>query len=69
VETLARIADFLGLPLTAACQDWVTRNIEPRDLSQYRRAPPEQVRQVEALIGGTLLRLGYPLAHPSRQSA
>jgi hypothetical protein len=69
VETLARIADFLALPVTRECQEWVTRNIEPRDLSQYLRAPPEQVRQVEALIGDTLARLGYPLAHPGRQSA
>lgn len=69
VETLARIAEFLRLPLTPACREWVQAHIAPRDLSQYRRAPAEQVRQVEALIGDTLVRLGYPLAHAGRQSA
>jgi hypothetical protein len=69
VETVGRIAGFLGLPFTAASQDWVAQNIQARDLSQFRRAPPEQVREVETLIGGTLTRLGYRLAYPSRQSA
>jgi hypothetical protein len=69
LETVSRIAEFLRLPFTPAAREWVQKNIAARDLSQYLRAPPEQVREVEGLIGGTLTRLGYPLAYPSRQSA
>jgi hypothetical protein len=63
-ETVTRIAAFLQVPFTPQAREWVQQNIAARDLSQYRRAPPEQVRQVEALIGATLVKLGYPLAHP-----
>jgi hypothetical protein len=69
VETVGRIAEFLRLPFTTAAREWVQKNIAPRDLSQYRQAPPELVQEVEALIGDTLVKLGYPLAYPKRQSA
>ncbi len=68
-ETVARIAAFLALPFSREAQAWVAGNIQARDLEQYRRAPPGQVREVEALIGDTLVRLGYRLDHSSRQSA
>jgi hypothetical protein len=69
VPTMQRIADFLELPFGAACREWVQRNIVAKDLRQYRRAPPEQVRAVEALIGGTLAELGYCLEYPPAQAS
>ncbi|HEX7928662.1 MAG TPA: sulfotransferase [bacterium] len=69
VETVARIADFLQLGFPPASREWVQKHIVARDLSQYRQAPPDLVKDVEGLIGGTLVKLGYTLAHTTRQSA
>jgi Sulfotransferase family len=68
LEVMERIAGFLELPMTKACRTYTRDGIKAGDLSQFRRVPPERVREVEELIGGTLTRLGYALAEQAAGS-
>lgn len=57
---MERVAGFLGVPMTAACRDYVRAEFRARPPA-WRRADPARVREVEAAVGDTLRALGYPV--------
>ena len=68
-DAAERISEFLQLHISWAAREWLKRNIQAHDVNQYRKASPDLVRDVEALIGPTLEKLGYALEHSSRPRA
>jgi hypothetical protein len=58
-EMASRVCEFLCIPMTNACRNYVTSQVEPGKVDQYRSADPKQVREVEAVVGATLRRHGF----------
>ncbi|HVM59367.1 MAG TPA: sulfotransferase [Verrucomicrobiae bacterium] len=59
VEWTEKLCGFLGLPMTERCRQYLTSEINPRNVGQYRNESAALVREVEQRTGGTLKRHGY----------
>lgn len=59
VALMNRLADFLGIPMTEACRDYVAGTLTDAQIGQHHDADPAQLREVEAQIGPLLSELGY----------
>lgn len=55
----ARIASFLGLPLTPRCRDYLAKEVDAKRAGQFVREDPGKLAEVTALLAPTLERLGY----------
>lgn len=55
------VCRFLGLPMTQACRTYLSDNVRPGKISQYREEDPEKVAEVERILGPTLEQWGYEL--------
>jgi hypothetical protein len=63
--TVERCAEFLNLPMTDACREYLADKINPSKIAQHRHEDPALVAQVEAAIADELSRNGYePTAGP-----
>ena len=60
VAAMEEVANFLGLPMTDACREYVSDGLRPEKLAQYRHEDPERVAEVEAILAPTLRACGYP---------
>jgi hypothetical protein len=58
-ETAQKVCGFLNMPMTEACANYIKDGIDPRKVSQYRKADPGLVREVEQRVGSILQRYGY----------
>lgn len=69
MQLMERIAEFLEVPMTDACRDYIRTTTTSAQISQYQDADQEQIAEVEARIGPTLTALGYPLSTDSKSGA
>jgi hypothetical protein len=53
------VAEFLKLPMTERCRDYLRSNLRPGKVAQHRAEDPVQIAEVEALIEPTLRAWGY----------
>ncbi len=67
-ETVQRCADFLNLPMTGACRDYLADKINPAKIAQHRENDPALIAQVESIIGDELTANGYELTAGSLAS-
>ena len=58
-EWAERIAEFLELPMTPACRDYVAHGIDARKVGQYRSEDPALVREAEQRAAPTLARYRF----------
>ena len=66
---MARIADFLQVPFSEACRNYVSTHFDKSLIGAWRAEDAPRVAEVEAVIGDTLTALGYALAaHPAAES-
>lgn len=63
-ETMSRVADFLGLPMSDECRRYLDANVRADKVAQYRNEDPAVVAEVEACIGDTLAEWGYAPSTP-----
>lgn len=59
VESMQGVADFLELPMTDACRDYLAAQVRPEKVGQHREEDPAKLAAVEELIGDTLAAEGY----------
>ncbi|MCH7850917.1 MAG: sulfotransferase [Nanoarchaeota archaeon] len=66
---MARIADFLQVPYSEACRNYVNTHFNKSLIGAWRAEDSARVAEVEAVIGDTLTALGYALStHPVAES-
>jgi hypothetical protein len=58
-ETVKGLCEFLEMPMTEACANYLKGGIDRRKVAQYRDADPKLVREVEKGVGPVLERYGY----------
>ena len=58
-EEMGRVAEFLGLPLTEACEAYVSTHFSLEQVAQFNREDGAAVQEVAAAIGDTLRAYGY----------
>jgi len=61
LATVQRCADFLGLPMTEACREYLADKVNPAKAAQHLESDPALVSQVESAIGDELTACGYEL--------
>lgn len=59
VETGHRISDFLEVPMTDRCLEYLARAIDSSKKRQHRDEDREEVRAIERGIASTLRKVGY----------
>jgi hypothetical protein len=59
VREMEKTADFLNVPMTNVCRDYLVREVDPAKVAQFQKQDPLKVAEVENLIGQTLVRYGY----------
>jgi hypothetical protein len=58
-DSTEQLAEFLGIPVTDECRDFLSRELDGSKARQHRENDPAQVEEVVAAIGGTLEQYGY----------
>lgn len=58
-EVLKRLCEFLAIPMTPACEDYLSNKINTSKVAQYRENSEQQIKEVETRIGDTLRKHGY----------
>lgn len=58
-ETMEALTQFLGIPFTDGCREYIQENIRPQKVSQYQNYSPELVKEVELQVGVTLKHYAY----------
>ena len=58
-ETVAALTEFLGIPFTDACRDYIGKELDTSKARQHRENDPQQVAEVIEAIGDTLKKFGY----------
>ena len=53
------VCDFLKIPMTEQCQDYITGQLQAAKLSQYKNEDPAKIKAVEEAINSTLKRYQY----------
>ena len=59
IHEMRRICEFLEVPFTEPCRDFLERTVERGKISQYLSESRSRIAEVESMIGGTLQALGY----------
>lgn len=64
-RTVERCCEFLGLPMTGACRDYLADKINPDKIAQYREEDHQRIAEVEQAIGDVLNANGYETTAPA----
>lgn len=59
LEEMGRVAEFLGLPVTEACEAYVSAHFTLEQVAVFNREDSAAVQEVQAAIGDTLTAYGY----------
>lgn len=65
IPSVESVCRFLDIPFRPEALEWIETNIRQGKIRQHRDQCPEQLRDVEAAIGRTLLRFGYGETGPA----
>lgn len=59
VESMQSVCDFLNLPMTDMCRDYLSRHLNVAKVAQYRNENARDIAAIEAAIGAALTRYRY----------
>jgi len=59
--TMQKIWDFLDIPTSQNCLDYLSKQINPAKVAQHASEDPAELAEIQARIGDTLQRHGYSL--------
>lgn len=59
IETMKKVCDFLQVPMTEDCHNYLLTQVDPARVAQFREQPAQKVQEVEELIYSGLHRWGY----------
>lgn len=58
-ETVSQLTEFLGVPMTQECDDFLSAELDTSKARQHRENDPAEVKEVIEAIGPTLKKFGY----------
>jgi hypothetical protein len=59
MSAMQSMCDFLGIPMTEACESYITGQLDTAKIAQHTSEDPAKIREIETRIGDTLKRYRY----------
>lgn len=59
MTAMQSVCDFLDIPMTEDCQNYITRQLDTAKIAQYKNEDPAKIGEIEDAISSTLKRYYY----------